>query len=243
MPIDHQNMVSLPGGTILKTGLEHCRTDYAWLNVFQSCSFPDWVRVPKLRSSLVEFKWEGALFYAFAMERINFPTLEEVAKTQPISDELADRIIEGLCSLRTAVATIKTSNAVPGLDKCLLQGHMFPPNEDSCWTVSSQDEVKQILHEKAADGNDFIGSWEWAWGDCSPGNIYISPEDDKAIYYADFGYAMTLPPGYDLCTLTESHYSPDFTAPLIRAFARKSSVGPPTNFEAFTKMRGRYRKL
>ena len=241
--MDRKNIVSLPDGNILKTGTEHCRTDYAWLKAFESCDLPDWVRVPKLRSSLVEFGWEGLHQYAFAMEKISFPTLEETLKTKPISAELADRIVEGLRALRTALATVKTTDAIPGLDKCLLQGHMFPPNEDSCWTASSQDEVKRILDEKSVDGNEFIGSWEWAWGDCSPGNIYISPEDDKTIYYADFGYAMNLPPEYDRWTLMVSHYSPNFTAPLIRAFARKSVGDLPINFEAFTKMRNRYRVL
>ena len=212
------------------------------MKAFESSSLPDWVRIPKLRSSLVEFEYEGSHLYAFAMEEIRFPKLEEVLKTKPISDELADRIIEGLEFLRTAVGSIKTANAVPGLDKCLLQGHMFPPNEARCWTVSSQNEVKQILDEKAADGNEFVGSWEWAWGDCSPGNIYVSPEDDKTIYYADFGYAMNLPPAYELWTLMMSHYCSNFTAPLIRALLRRRTVGP-VNFEAFAKMPDRYRKL
>lgn len=52
---------------------------------------------------------------------------------------------KSLASLRTAIATIKTPNAIPGLDKDLLQGHQFSPNEGSCWTVSSQDDVKQTL--------------------------------------------------------------------------------------------------
>ena len=243
MPIDRKNIISLPGGTILKIGPEHCRIDYAWLKFIESCNLPDWIRVPKLRSSLVDFEWEDSHLYAFAMEKINILTLEEVFKRRPISDELVDRIIEGLCSLRIAVATVKTSNVVPGLDRCLLQGHMFPSNKKDCWNVSSQEEVKQILDEEAADGNNSLGIWEWAWGDCSPGNIYVSPEDDKTIYYADFGYAMNLPSGYDLWTLTTSHYSPDFTAPLIRAFGRRNISISPINLEAFTKVRDRYRRI
>lgn len=249
VPINRKNIVSLSDDAILKIGPEHCRADYAWLKVIQSlqasegCSIPDWVRVPKLRSQLVEFTWEGLHLYGFAMEKINFPTLAEVTKIQPINDELADRIVEGLVSLRTGIAIIKTSDAVPGLDKCLLQGHMFPPNEDSCWTVSSQDDVKQTLEEKVGDSNDFNGLWEWAWGDCGPENIYVSLEAGKTICYADLGYAMRLPRGYDLWTLKVSHYSPNFTAPLIRAFARKDSISSSIHFEAFTKMRNRYRKL
>lgn len=46
-----------------------------------------WVRVPKLRSLLVKFKWEGLRLYAFAMEKIKLPTLEEVFKRRLISDE------------------------------------------------------------------------------------------------------------------------------------------------------------
>ena len=76
VPLDRKNIVSLPDGNILKTGPEHCRTDYAWLKVFGSCSLPDWVRVPKLRSSLVEVEYEGCHQYAFAMAKISFPTLE-----------------------------------------------------------------------------------------------------------------------------------------------------------------------
>lgn len=116
---------------------------------------------------------------------------------------------------------------------------MFSPNEDDCRNVSSQEEVRQTLDEEAVEGIGSFGTWEWAWGDCSPGNI--SPEDNKTIFYADFGYAMNLPSGYDLWTLTASHYSLDFTAPLTRAFAGKTTTIPTINLETFTKVRDQYR--
>lgn len=228
----------------METGKEHCVSDFAWLQTFGAYRLPAGVRVPQLRSGLVNFQFENAEIYGFVMEQFEFKTLQAYLRHDPFDDAMADQIVKAYLDLRTAVAELRTPYVVPGYPKCVLQGHMFPVHGETPTTVTTLDRLKSILQSIIEDPTKFNEQWEMALGDLSAEDILLVMDGTKviAIAFIDFGYTMMLPSGYDLWHLkNHSQDTPNFSSPLLAAFERQKITLSTPQCDAFDRIRKRFR--
>ncbi|KAJ4465569.1 hypothetical protein J3R30DRAFT_3722860 [Lentinula aciculospora] len=236
---------------VLKMAGESCRADFCWLKAFEVCELPFGSSVLQLCSKLSRFDVdEDTHMDTFAMVKTPDMTMDDyLRRGKKLEDRLADQIVQSLVAVRDAAACIQTHDAIPNMGPFLLKGFMFPesfrllPNERVEWTVSTQDDVKHVLESRVGPINE---GWEWAAGDLSPNNIYLSFDGHGNVVnvtFGDFETSMWLPKFYDWWTLdlngrpTVGIYPPSFTAPLTAAFACYYSEDRPEVFSLFDRMR------
>lgn len=252
VPINRMNFVRLPGNALLKTGKEHCQADFRWLRAFADIRLPEGVCVPQLYSDIVEFDFDDDPTCGFVMQEVTFETLEEYLKDKPFDDILADQVAQAYLHLRSATAQLQTPYVIPSHETsnriyrdCVLQGHMFPRHGEADVRVTTQDDLRSKFQTITGNPEIFNEGWELAMGDLSIEDIFVVRLGAKvvSICFIDFGYSMILPPGYDLWHLQKhSSDGPNFTKPLLAAFARYGMVLDSTQADAFDKIRKYFRK-
>lgn len=184
---------------------------------------------------------------AFCMERIkDAETVQKLYPKGQIPDAVADAIVQALVKLRAA------ADRIPGLGDALvpggcgpfrLSGHVFPSygfwgagqyRDEAYWTVATRTELAAIWKDVTGRAAEPTGRWTFAFGDLSPGNIWIgqgaAKDKTPPVVFTDLEMSLMAPRGLDYATLEvnarhERKYSPAFCDALMSAMRRAEARG------------------
>ncbi|KZP26764.1 hypothetical protein FIBSPDRAFT_1040519 [Athelia psychrophila] len=228
--IDLRNICFLSDDEVAKIAWQEVPSDHAWLDFFGRCAVPADVRVPRLRgppvADQIEDKFGAHPYHYLRMERIYGPTLQQHLDAGGAFDAaLADAVVEAYLALRRAFPD--TGELRPGGRDHLIEGHLFPYDNEGAWVVATKADLIRVL-EELARASDAPAAWDlaaapcaFAHGDLSPTNIVVTP---AGVAFLDFRYARLWPDGYERWTLETSLYDARFTLPMVAAFDREGLV-------------------